>query len=114
MHETSVCQRLLAQVLAIAEREQAAAVTSIALRVGALSGIDPTQVAEAFPQASAGTPAESARLDIDLAPVRVRCLACGIEGEVTPERLDCRACGSEETRLLDGTDLLITNVELAL
>lgn len=113
MHESSLCRSLLTQALDIARREQAAGIASIAVEVGPLSGVDPTQIAEAFPRVSAGTPAEGARLDIARGPLTVRCLACGAESEASPERLDCRRCGSEETQLLNGTDLLITNVELA-
>lgn len=113
MHESSLCRGLLERVLEIARRKHAAAITSIDVEVGPLSGIDPAQVADAFPHVSAGTPAQSARLAVTLGPLTVRCLACSAESEATPECLDCRRCGSEETQLLHGTDMMITNVGLS-
>lgn len=112
MHERSLCDGLLTRVLEIAGREGATAVRSVRIRVGALSGIDPAQLAAAFPAAAAGTPAQDAHLSVETAPPTIRCLACGARSAVTPARLDCRHCGSDQTQLLYGTGLWITDIEL--
>lgn len=112
MHELSICLSLLDQVKMIAAEHQAHRVAVIRLRIGPLSGVEPQLLASAYPLAAAGTIAEAARLEIDTAPVRVRCRACEQESEVSPNRLLCGACGSHRTELLSGDEMLLANLEL--
>lgn len=112
MHELSVCQGMLRQVLDVLRQEQARAVTRILVRIGPLSGVEPQLLAQAFPIASAGTPAADAVLELECQPVRVRCEQCGAESDATPNRLLCGACGDYHTRLLSGDELLLVRVEL--
>ena len=113
MHELSVCRGLLAQVARIAEARGARRVTAIRLRIGPLSGVEPELLAQAFPVASAGTPAEGARLVTDIQPLRVRCEGCGRASRARAANdLRCRRCGDWRTRLVSGDELLLAEVEL--
>ena len=112
MHELSVCQALMSQVLDIAAREGAERVTAITLRIGPLSGVEASLLADAFPIASAGTLADGAELKVDQLGVRVRCTACGAESDATPNRLLCGACGDYRTRLVSGDEMLLASLEL--
>ena len=100
------------QVDEIAQREQAERVTLIKLQIGPLSGVEPQLLKDAFPIAAAGSVAESAALEIDSQPVRVRCLSCGGESEATPNKLVCRHCGDFRTQLISGDEMLLLSVEL--
>lgn len=113
MHELSVCQSLLDQVMRIADENAATAVTRVILRIGPLSGVEPELLQQAFPLARAGTVAEQAELVIESLPVRVRCDACGAETDAAPNRLVCGACGDWHTRLSSGDELMLVSVELA-
>jgi len=64
MHEMSLMRGLLRQVEELASREGASAVTSIRLRLGALSHFSPEHFREHFDRAAPGTCAEGARLEI--------------------------------------------------
>jgi hydrogenase nickel incorporation protein HypA/HybF len=112
MHELSVCQGLLHQVEAIAERERAASVDLIRLRIGPLSGVVPELLQQAFTIARAGSVAEDAELVVEELPVRIRCTRCGAQSEASPNRLLCAACGDFRTQLLSGDELLLASVEL--
>ncbi|HEY9150778.1 MAG: hydrogenase maturation nickel metallochaperone HypA [Gammaproteobacteria bacterium] len=112
MHELAVCQGMLRQVMDITRREQARTVTRILVQVGPLSGVEPRLLSQAFPIASAGTPAAGAVLELESLPVRVRCEQCGAETDARPNRLLCGACGDYHTRLLSGDELLLVSVEL--
>lgn len=114
MHEASLCRSLLARVLEIARSQEATAVTAIKLRLGPLSRIDPGHLIDDFPRIARGTPAEEARIEIETTPLRVHCPACGAETETVPEDPSCSRCGNDETRILNGAELLLTNVELSL
>ena len=112
VHELAICQGMLRQVMDIVRQEQARSVTRILVQVGPLSGVEPRLLAQAFPIASAGTPAAGARLVLESLPVRVRCEQCGAESDALPNRLLCGACGDYHTRLLSGDELLLASVEL--
>ena len=112
MREVSACQRLVAQVLQVAEEHGAERVERIILQLGAVSGVEAALLADAFPFVSAGTPAEGAELIIETLPVRVRCRVCGAETEARPNHLACRVCGDSHTDLVSGDEFLLTRVEL--
>jgi len=112
MHELSVCQGMLHQVSDIAAEHAARSVSSITIRIGPLSGVEPALLAQAFPIASAGTVASDAELRIESLPVRVSCETCGAETDAAANRLLCGACGDWHTRLISGDELLLASVEL--
>ena len=114
MHELSVCLSLLDQVQAIAREHGATGVSRILLRVGPLSGVEPPLLESAYPMAAAGTVAEQADLEIEEAPVRVRCRDCGAQTPAAPNRLLCGECGGYRTELLSGDEMLLAKVELVL
>jgi len=112
MHELSVARALLRQVGRVAGAHGDARVRRVTVRIGPLSGVEPALLAQAFPQALAGTPAAGTELVIESVPVRIQCLACGHEGEAAPNRLRCPACGGADTRLVGGDELLLVSLEL--
>lgn len=112
MHELSICQALIDQVTDIARAHGASRVDRIRLKVGPLSGVEPTLLQHAYPLAAVGTLAEDAELVIESAEIRVHCHLCGAETEARPNRLLCGACGAFRTRLVSGDELLLANLEL--
>lgn len=112
MHELAVCQGIMEQVMAIARQHGARRVTAVKVMIGPLSGVEPQLLAQAFPIASAGTPAEAAELQMEMLPLKVRCRGCGAESEAQPNRLVCAACGDWHTRLVCGDEMLLASVEL--
>ena len=112
MHELSVCQGILDQVARVAADHGATGVKNIVVRIGPLSGVVPSLLAQAFPLARAGTVAEGAELTIEELPVRVHCDACGADTEASPSRLLCGECGDWHTQLISGDELLLVSVEL--
>jgi len=113
MHELSVCLALLDQVHSIARERGATRVERIVLRIGPLSGVEAPLLKSAYPLAAAGTLAEEAVLDIEKAPVVIRCRECGTEAEALPNRLVCRRCGAFRTDLVSGDEMLLVHVELS-
>jgi hydrogenase nickel incorporation protein HypA/HybF len=64
MHESSLLVGLIAKIEAIAREENAARVTNVTVRLGALSNISPGHFREHFEQAVPGTIAEGAALEV--------------------------------------------------
>jgi hydrogenase nickel incorporation protein HypA/HybF len=110
MHELAVCQALIGQVTDVAREQQARTVSDIYVRVGPLSGIEGPLMENAFPIAAAGTVADSAKLHLEAAPIRVRCETCGAESEAIMNRLVCDACGDWRTTLISGDELILQRV----
>jgi hydrogenase nickel incorporation protein HypA/HybF len=107
----SVCQALLVQVTAIA-RQRGAAVASVTVEIGPLSGVDPAQLLLAFAMMRLGGAAATSVLLIETSAVEVRCLACGADSATLANRLVCRACGCFRTRVIAGDELRLRRVEL--
>lgn len=114
MHELSVCQALIGQVESVARERGASVVKSVLVRLGPLSGVEAPLLEQAYPLASAGTVAESSKLLIEPAPIRVKCETCGAETEAAPNRLLCASCGDYHTRLLSGDEMMLMSVELVI
>lgn len=114
MHEMSVCQALLEQVECVARERGAGAVKSVRVCIGPLAGVEPSLLEQAYLVARMGTVAESSRLLIDSAPLRVKCEVCGTETEAAPNCLVCATCGDHHTRLLGGDEMMLMDVELLL
>jgi hydrogenase nickel incorporation protein HypA/HybF len=112
MQELSVCQAMLTQVEAIAEREQASQVVSILVHIGPLSGVVPELLQQALTIAREGSIAAEAEMETSLQQIRIRCQQCGAECEATPNRLICCECGDFRTQLISGDELLLASVEL--
>ena len=112
MHELSLCDDLLSQVVAIAAQNNAQSVESITVQIGALSGVEPILLESAFSLIRVGTVAEQAHMIMQTSPVIVLCRACGAESEVAANRLLCKSCQSHETTLLSGDELILASVAL--
>ena len=112
MHEFSVCQSLIDQVEQIARSHGANSVASVNLKVGLLSGIDPTLLQHAYPYVSSGTMAEKSSLIIEMVPLIVSCEVCGSETEAQLNYLVCGVCGDCHTKLVSGDEMTLMRVEL--
>jgi hydrogenase nickel incorporation protein HypA/HybF len=66
VHEKALMDDLLRKIVAQAEAEDAARVTRIRVRLGALSHFTPDHFREHFEDASRGTLAEGAEVDVEL------------------------------------------------
>ena len=67
MHEHSLIASLIKQIEAVARENNAAKVTGVKVKLGALSNISPGHFREHFENETGGTIAEGARLDIETA-----------------------------------------------
>lgn len=112
MHEFSLCHDLLNQVMTIAAQNKAQSVDSITVQMGALSGVEPALLENAFSLVKLGTIAEEAVLILQETPVTVLCRHCEAESEASANNLQCKACRSHETILLSGNELLLASVAL--
>ena len=112
MHELSVCQGLMRQVEQVAADNNALSVERVLLRVGGLSGVEPSLLQSAFEIARAGTVASEAELEIEEGPIVVKCQECGARSAAQANRLLCQYCGEWRVNVVEGEELLLLSVEI--
>ena len=112
MHELSLVASVFEVLEEKAREHGAVRVTRVVLKIGVMSGAVPDLVESAFETFKKGTIAETARLEIVVIPVKLRCPECG--GEAVREDTDfsCAGCGSRRIEIVEGRDLVVETIEL--
>ena len=112
MHELSIMQSALDQVLEQARQAGASRVHAIRLRIGTLSGVVPDALQFAFEALAAGTPAEGAKLIIEDVPARFWCASCNQEFKATRMFAECPDCHRSSAELRAGREMELTSMEV--
>jgi len=113
MHELSIAAAMADLVEDAAARHRANRVRRVKLAVGTLTDVDPDALRFGWEVIAAErTLLADAVLEIIRVAVTVVCSSCGHEGPASPPGVICSACGSDDTRLLTGEELDVTEVEL--
>ena len=112
MHELSLIASVFDVLEEKAREHGAGRVTAVVLKVGVMSGVVPDLLESAFDIYKKGTIAETARLEIVVVPVKLRCPDCG--GEAVREETDfsCAGCGSRRVEIVEGRELVVERIEL--
>ena len=111
MHELSIARAMIRQVQDEARSRGARRVGRVAVRIGELSGVERALLEVAFTEASRGTLAEGAALEVDYVVAAWVCPAC--DRAYDGGRLRCAGCGRPLT-LAGGDELLLTRLDLEL
>ena len=112
MHELAIAQALVAELEAVRRREQAVRIVLCRVAVGALSGVDPRSLTDAFGVVAEESEVAGTALEVVRVPVCVRCNACGQQERVDGFTLRCLACGSDQVAVTAGRELHILSVAL--
>lgn len=111
MHEMSVIDSLMGILTREAERAGVARVTSVAMQVGVLRGLDARQLRGCFELFAEGTVVEGARLEIEEITIEGRCRHCAHVWMVERYRLRCPQCGGGDVETLRGRELRIVSFD---
>lgn len=112
MHEVALMQDTLEMALDYAQREGARRITTIALKIGRLSGVVPEALEFAFDVVTRSTIAEGARCVIETVPLLCFCETCYQEW-APPEWGDpCPLCQGGQFRLVQGRELELAYLEV--
>ena len=114
MHEMGLVQNIVDIVLKTVEQNRISKVLRINIRAGQLRAIVPEQLQFCFEILSKESPiVEGAELVIETLPVKGKCKGCEHEFAVREYRFVCPGCGQEEIDVLQGMELLVSNIEVA-
>lgn len=112
MHELSIATSILDTVLQEIEMKNLPGVESIAVRIGALSGILPDALAFSFEAIKRNTPLAETRLEIEKVPVKGKCRDCNADFKVENFVFACPYCGSGNIEATHGQEIEIAYLEV--
>lgn len=112
MHELSIMEGAMRQVLDAAQQAGASRIIEIRLRIGALSSVVPESLQFAFEAVAEGTMAQHARLIIEPIPARFWCEPCQQEFESNRLLAVCPKCDTLSRELCSGRELELASVEV--
>jgi hydrogenase nickel incorporation protein HypA/HybF len=113
MHELSIAYSIVSQAADAGRRAGATRVTSVRIRVGALSGVSGEALLFAYDVAVEGTLLEGSRLDIQHVPVVIHCAACGRASELPDvQSFRCPVCDAPSADVRGGRELEIESLEV--
>lgn len=113
MHELSIAAALVDTVLQEVQHKTLPPVQTIAVRIGALSCVDPEALRFGFDSIIVDTPLEKAKLEIEFVAVQGKCRACNHEFAVQNFVFACPACSSGQIETTRGDELEIAYLEVA-
>ena len=102
MHEFSIAEALLAQVLKHAPA--GACVSDVEIRVGALRGLEPEALQMSWQAVTLGSAIEGALLTVDRLPWTITCSECGRSWESRVPFVSCE-CGNATPSPVGGDEL---------
>jgi hydrogenase nickel incorporation protein HypA/HybF len=111
MHEIKIAEDLSAIVLDTAKGENLSKVTRVNIIFGQLVQIVPEIFEFAFRESVRDTIANDAEVNIEIVPVKMRCIKCGNDFQVKENRFGCSVCGSTDLNIISGKELFVKSIE---
>ena len=112
MHELSLTQSIIELAIHHANRENAVAIRSITVEIGALSGVVADAVEFAFDVCCKGTMADGAQLDIRRITGVGLCLECHRESQLEALTHVCPHCGRLSMETVQGQEMKFIEMEI--
>jgi hydrogenase nickel incorporation protein HypA/HybF len=113
MHELSIATSIVDMVLQEIQRKNLPPVQTIAVRIGALSCVDPEALRFGFEAITADTSLAETKLQINEVPVQGKCRACNNEFTVQDFVFACPRCQSGQIEVTRGEELDIAYLEVS-
>ena len=112
MHELSIARSILETVAAVAPLQPGERYTTVRLRVGEISGVEPAALGFGLEVLAGDRGWPTVDFEIERTPLRRRCVSCGEEFAVEGHETDCPQCGEPKTRLAGGDELELRSVDV--
>ena len=113
MHELSIAQSIVEIIQQYVPESERGRVTAVRLKIGAVAGIVPESLEFSFQAITAESSLSQAKLEIESVPFRIHCNTCNTTSENELGFALCDTCGSTDTKILTGSELNISEIEVA-
>ena len=111
MHEIRIAEDLSSIVIETARMENLSKVTKVNICFGQLIQIVPDIFEFAFRETVRNSIIEDAILNIEIIPVKMKCINCGKDFQVKENRFACNTCNSTDLVIITGKELFIKSIE---
>jgi len=112
MHEVGIAGSIVDSVLREMKVRNLKSVATIALRIGALTDVDPDALSFGFEVLTKDTPLAGTRLDIQRIEIRGECGDCATGFEIKDLQFICPHCSGRNVKLINGMELDIAYLEV--
>jgi hydrogenase nickel incorporation protein HypA/HybF len=111
MHEIQIAQDLSAIVLEVAGKEKLSVVTRVDIIFGRMIQVVPDIFEFAFTECVRESIARNAKLNIEILPVRIRCMKCNEEMDLSDFWFICSKCNNIYVKVIQGKEMFIKSIE---
>ena len=111
MHEMSLAESLLEQILEVARENRVVKVEKVEMEAGVLRQVIPDVMVAAFESTVKGTIAEGAWLTVTEVKAKAECRECLAVFEPAIDDFVCPECGLSNARVLQGEAIVLKSIE---
>lgn len=112
MHEYSIVSALIEQCEQHARANQANKITRVEIKLGVMSGVEPSLLQTAFDTFKLDGICRDAVFNMQIQPLVILCTDCQSESVLSERTVVCPLCQSYRTHVLDGEDMLLMQLEM--
>jgi len=112
VHEIGIANAILEAVETECAKNGGARPTRVGVRIGEMSAVNPEALRFAFEMATRDTGLAKLALEIEICPLRYRCLNCGATFDVSDFTFECPHCRSPKTECAGGDELQLAYLEV--
>jgi hydrogenase nickel incorporation protein HypA/HybF len=112
MHEYSIVQSLLESCEQHTRENESQKVTKVIVKIGVLSGVEPTLLQTSFDTFKEKTVCDGAEFIINHQKVVIECLSCDTESTLEKNEFACPSCESNKIKVTDGEDMYLMSLEM--
>jgi hydrogenase nickel incorporation protein HypA/HybF len=113
VHELSIALSMIDEIEEQRDKHGGALVEVVHMRLGVLSGVDAQALRFAYEMACEGTSLASSRLEIAIVSLLVFCPQCKATHTPEVQNILCPRCLTPEQEILEGRELEVRALELA-
>src|SRR5512133_2699096 len=111
MHELSIAKDLSVIVIDTAAANNLSKITKVNITFGELIAIVPDGFEYAFRETVRNSVASAAELNIEILPLKMKCMNCGIDFQPRDNQFACQACSSDKLSITQGKELFVRSIE---
>jgi hydrogenase nickel incorporation protein HypA/HybF len=112
MHEYSIVQSLLDSCEEHAKQNDATSVIKVIVKIGVLSGVEPSLLQTAFDTFKEKTICNDASFIINHQKIVIECLNCSTSSTLEKNEFSCPKCKSTKVKVIDGEDMYLMSLEM--
>lgn len=112
MHEVSIASEIIEIVNTYLKNGDKQKVKFVKIELGEFSNIFPDALKFGYNVLINETPLKNSELFIDIIPMKIRCIDCESESLLDDPLFFCPKCESANVKILSGTEMKITEIEL--